>query len=79
MLQSRAAAGVMLLALRASDPCPAWPRAVTARYTQPALTTVRQPIQGLGREMTRMLLALINGEPVTSLVLATELIIRDSA
>ena len=52
---------------------------VTAQYTQPALTTVRQPIQGLGREMTRMLLALIGGEPVTPLVLPTELIIRDSA
>ena len=52
---------------------------VTAQYTRPALTTVRQPIEGLGREMTRMLLALIGGEPVTPLVLPTELIIRDSA
>jgi DNA-binding LacI/PurR family transcriptional regulator len=52
---------------------------VTAQHTQPALTTVRQPIEALGREMTRMLLALIRGEQPTALILPTELIIRDSA
>ncbi|GGU43465.1 LacI family DNA-binding transcriptional regulator [Lentzea flava] len=52
---------------------------VTARYTQPALTTVHQPIEALGREMTRMLLRLINNEQVTSLILPTELVVRDSA
>jgi DNA-binding LacI/PurR family transcriptional regulator len=52
---------------------------VTAQHTQPALTTVRQPIEALGREMTRMLIRLINGEQPTSLILPTELIIRDSA
>jgi DNA-binding LacI/PurR family transcriptional regulator len=46
---------------------------------RPALTTVRQPIVALGREMTRMLLALIRGEETTSLILPTELVIRDSA
>lgn len=51
----------------------------TARHTQPALTTVRQPIEALGREMTRMLLALIRGERPTPLILPTELVIRDSA
>ncbi|HCU49796.1 MAG TPA: LacI family transcriptional regulator, partial [Micromonosporaceae bacterium] len=52
---------------------------LTARHTQPALTTVRQPIVALGREMTRMLLALIRGEHPTPLILPTELVIRDSA
>jgi DNA-binding LacI/PurR family transcriptional regulator len=52
---------------------------VTAQHTQPALTTVRQPIEALGREMTRMLVRLINGERPTSLILPTELVIRDSA
>ncbi|GAA2704120.1 LacI family DNA-binding transcriptional regulator [Actinoplanes palleronii] len=51
---------------------------VTARYTRPALTTVHQPIVALGREMTRMLLALIRGEQATPLILPTELVIRDS-
>jgi DNA-binding LacI/PurR family transcriptional regulator len=52
---------------------------VTAQHTQPALTTVRQPIEALGRELTRMLVRLINGEQPTSLILPTELVIRDSA
>lgn len=52
---------------------------VTAQQTQPALTTVRQPIEALGREMTRMLVRLINGEQPTPLILPTELIVRDSA
>lgn len=52
---------------------------VTAQHTQPALTTVRQPIEALGREMTRMLLGLIRGEQPTSLILPTELVVRQSA
>lgn len=52
---------------------------VTAQHTQPALTTVRQPIEALGREMTRMLVRLINGEQPTPLILPTELVIRNSA
>ncbi|MEQ4725797.1 LacI family DNA-binding transcriptional regulator [Nonomuraea sp. B19D2] len=52
---------------------------VTARHTHPTLTTVRQPIQALGREMVRMLLALIRGEQPTPLILPTELVIRESA
>ncbi|MCE7002878.1 substrate-binding domain-containing protein [Kibdelosporangium philippinense] len=52
---------------------------VTAQHTQPALTTVRQPNEALGREMTRMLVRLINGDEPTSRILPTELIIRDSA
>lgn len=52
---------------------------VTARQIHPALTTVHQPIEALGREMTRMLLALIRGERPTPLILPTELVIRESA
>jgi len=52
---------------------------VTARHTQPALTTVHQPIEALGREMTRMLIRLIAGDRPTPLILPTELVIRDSA
>ncbi|MEK8169144.1 substrate-binding domain-containing protein [Streptomyces sp. M19] len=49
----------------------------TARYTEPPLTTVRQPIARLGRELARQLLRLASGlriEP--SLVLPTELVLR---
>jgi DNA-binding LacI/PurR family transcriptional regulator len=52
---------------------------VTAQHTQPALTTVRQPIEALGREMTRMLVRLIAGDQPTSLILPTELVLRESA
>ena len=51
-----------------------------ARYTEPPLTTVRQPIRQIGREMARQLLRLVAGEdiePVT--MLPTELIIGESA
>lgn len=52
----------------------------TAAYTEPPLTTVRQPIQEIGRQMTRQLLRLAAGETVeTALVLPTELIRRESA
>ncbi|MFB9239330.1 LacI family DNA-binding transcriptional regulator, partial [Plantactinospora siamensis] len=51
-----------------------------ARYTDPPLTTVRQPIVGLGRQMARQLLRLIAGEQIeTALTLQTELVVRDSA
>jgi DNA-binding LacI/PurR family transcriptional regulator len=52
---------------------------VTAQHTTPALTTVRQPIDALGREMTRMLLRLIDGDTPTSLILPTSLVRRESA
>lgn len=52
---------------------------VTAQHTVPALTTIRQPIEALGREMTRMLVRLINGEQPTPLLLPTTLVIRESA
>ncbi|GAA0377348.1 MULTISPECIES: LacI family DNA-binding transcriptional regulator [Micromonospora] len=52
----------------------------TAAYTEPPLTTVRQPIVELGRQGTRLLLRLAAGEEVEpALILPTELILRDSA
>lgn len=51
----------------------------TAQRTQPALTTVRQPIVALGREMTRMLVRLMDGEEPTTLILPTELVVRQSS
>ena len=51
-----------------------------AQYTEPPLTTVRQPIVDIGREMTRQLLRLAAGEEIElSVVLPTDLIIRESA
>ena len=52
-----------------------------SRYSDPPLTTVRQPIVDAGRTMARQLLGLINGEPglPDAVVLPTELIIRESA
>jgi DNA-binding LacI/PurR family transcriptional regulator len=50
-----------------------------ARYTEPPLTTVRQPIVELGRELARQLLRLAGGEEIeAALVLPTSLVIRDS-
>ncbi|MEV4710629.1 LacI family DNA-binding transcriptional regulator [Micromonospora sp. NPDC049374] len=52
----------------------------TAAYTDPPLTTVRQPIVELGRQGTRLLLRLAAGEQVEpALILPTELIVRESA
>jgi len=51
-----------------------------SQYTEPPLTTVRQPIDGLGREMARQLLRLTAGEHIPdAVVLPTELVIRQSA
>jgi DNA-binding LacI/PurR family transcriptional regulator len=51
-----------------------------AQHTEPALTTVRQPIVAQARTMTELLLAQINGAPVGDpVVLPTELLTRDSA
>jgi LacI family transcriptional regulator len=49
------------------------------RYLSPALTTVRAPIEQVGREAVRQLARLINGEPAETLtLLRTELVIRES-
>jgi DNA-binding LacI/PurR family transcriptional regulator len=50
-----------------------------ARSADPPLTTVRQPIEDLGREMARLLLAQIDdGAPAAGVVLSTELVVRAS-
>ncbi|GAB3797327.1 LacI family DNA-binding transcriptional regulator [Micromonospora zhanjiangensis] len=51
-----------------------------ATYTDPPLTTVRQPILQIGRRMTRQLLRLAAGEQIEpAVVLPTELVLRDTA
>jgi DNA-binding LacI/PurR family transcriptional regulator len=50
--------------------------AVAAR---PSLTTIRQPWGRISREMVRLLLALVNGEPPAAVILPTELVRRQSA
>jgi DNA-binding LacI/PurR family transcriptional regulator len=51
-----------------------------ARYTDPPLTTVRQPILDIGRTMARQLLRRAAGEQIEpAVVLPTELVLRDSA
>jgi DNA-binding LacI/PurR family transcriptional regulator len=51
-----------------------------ARYTEPALTTVRQPIVDIGRTMARQLLRIAGGETVeAATVLPIELVVRESA
>ena len=51
-----------------------------ARYAQPPLTTVRQPIEDMGRQATRLLLAQVAGEAGgMHLILDTELVVRASA
>jgi len=50
-----------------------------ARYLRPALTTVRAPIEQVGRESVRQLVRLIRGEQAEALVMMrTELVVRES-
>lgn len=50
------------------------------RYTEPPLTTIRQPITQIGRSLVRQLLRLSGGEQIEpAMVLPTELIRRESA
>ncbi|TDD04732.1 LacI family transcriptional regulator [Saccharopolyspora terrae] len=50
-----------------------------ARYTEPPLTTVSQPIDGIGRHLAAQLLRLIAGEPVEPVItLTAELVVRES-
>lgn len=50
-----------------------------ARYISPPLTTIRAPIEEVGREAVRQLICLLKGEQAQSLVLMrTELVIRES-
>ena len=50
-----------------------------AQYTDPPLTTVRQPVEKQGRMMAQMLLRRIDGEPVQSTTLPTQLVVRQSS
>jgi DNA-binding LacI/PurR family transcriptional regulator len=50
-----------------------------ARETDPPLTTIRQPLERVSRDMVDVLLRLIRREPASSRVLPTELVIRESA
>ncbi|MEU5384445.1 LacI family DNA-binding transcriptional regulator [Kitasatospora cineracea] len=54
---------------------------IVARHTDPPMTSVRQPIEEMGRTMARLLLDEIHerGRARRQVVLATELIVRDSA
>ncbi|AJE80861.1 MULTISPECIES: LacI family DNA-binding transcriptional regulator [Streptomyces] len=54
---------------------------VVARHMTPALTSVRQPIEEMGRTMTRVLLDMISGRSTdrAQIVLPTELVVRDSS
>jgi DNA-binding LacI/PurR family transcriptional regulator len=50
-----------------------------ARYTDPPLTTVRQPIVDMGRQLARQLLRLAAGDEVEpALMLPTALVVRES-
>jgi DNA-binding LacI/PurR family transcriptional regulator len=50
-----------------------------SRVTEPPLSTVRQPIEEMGREMADMLLRLADADTHESAVLPTELVVRASS
>lgn len=50
-----------------------------AAYLDPPLTTLRQPIEQAAHEIVRLLLAQLRGEPARSVLLAPQLVIRQSA
>jgi DNA-binding LacI/PurR family transcriptional regulator len=51
-----------------------------ARWSEPPLTSVAQPVEELGRQMARLLLARISGEAAgLSVILQTELVVRESS
>jgi DNA-binding LacI/PurR family transcriptional regulator len=52
-----------------------------SRYSDPPLTTVRQPIVDMGRTMARQMLGLVDGrtDVAEAIVLPTELVVRASA
>ena len=51
-----------------------------AQYTDQPLTTTRQPILEIGRQMARQLLCLVRGEEIEqTMTLPTELVVRQSA
>jgi LacI family transcriptional regulator len=50
-------------------------------FTRPSLTSIRQPIDEIGRKVIEMLVALLHHQPLAQrhLLIAPELIIRDSS
>jgi len=50
-----------------------------AGYYHPPLTTIRQPVRAAGEALVAALLALVDGQPVASSQLPTELIVRATA
>jgi DNA-binding LacI/PurR family transcriptional regulator len=50
-----------------------------AVHTDPKLTTVRQPVQALGREAARMLIELLEGVQPDPFILPTKVVVRGSA
>lgn len=50
-----------------------------AAFTNPTLTTVRQPIQSAGRALVDGLIALVEGKRPAPLLLPTELVVRQSS
>jgi DNA-binding LacI/PurR family transcriptional regulator len=50
-----------------------------AVHTDPKLTTVRQPVQALGREAARMLIELLEGVQPDPFILPTKVVVRESA
>jgi DNA-binding LacI/PurR family transcriptional regulator len=53
---------------------------VLARHTDPPLTTVRQPVEELGRTMARILTDITrHGAPRQQVTLPTELVVRESS
>jgi DNA-binding LacI/PurR family transcriptional regulator len=52
---------------------------LVAQTSRPALTTVKQDIEGLGAAVAELIIQLLNGEVVEPRILPTTLVIRDSA
>lgn len=50
-----------------------------AATSQPAITTIRHPLERISAEMVRLLLAQIDGEAPAAVILPTELVVRESA
>ena len=50
-----------------------------ARTVDPPLTTMRQPFEQIADQMCDLVVRAVQGEPVESVVLPTELVVRDSA
>ncbi|HSM57370.1 MAG TPA: LacI family DNA-binding transcriptional regulator [Candidatus Sulfomarinibacteraceae bacterium] len=76
-INAATAAGIVVgqdLAITGFDDIP------LARYTQPPLTTVRQPIQEVGPEVVKLLLKQIRGDSAgqQQIILEPELIVRES-